>query len=115
MIDYFIFHGGVDAIVQMIKSGQNLKYGFWCLSNIAAGIDTHKESLLLAEGLAVIFTYMTDEHPNDIRKEACWVVTNFLSTAEKIDLKMKVASFHKYKVISLLIKCLKSIDNDLTL
>ena len=80
VVDFFIFHNGVPAIFEMIKNGQNLKQGFWCLSNIAAGTDSHKQSILLAEGLPEIFSHMRDEHPNDLRKEACMVVTNFVTT-----------------------------------
>ena len=58
---------------------------------------------------------MTNEHPNELRKEACMVITNFVSTTENEDLKMMVANFDQYKVISLLIKCLQTIDNYLTL
>ena len=81
VVDFFIFHNGVAAIFEMISSGLHLKQGFWCLSNIAAGTDSHKESIMLAEGLPVILSHMTDEHPNDLRKEACMVVTNFITTS----------------------------------
>ena len=58
---------------------------------------------------------MSDEHPSDLRKEACWVITNLVTTVENVDFKMMVATFDEYKVLGLLIKCLKNIDNALTL
>lgn len=99
----------------MLKNGNNLKSGLWCLSNVAAGTDSHKESILLADSLPSIYSFMTNEYPNELRKEACMVITNFLTTTENEDFKMMVANFDQYKVISLLIECLQTIDNNLTL
>ena len=58
---------------------------------------------------------MTEEYPVDVRKEACWVITNLVTTAENIDFKMMVAAYDDYKVLALFTKCLKNIDLKLTL
>jgi hypothetical protein len=39
---------------------------------------------------------MTDQHPNELRKEACMVITNLITIADNIDFKMMVATFGEY-------------------
>jgi len=72
--------GAIPALRVLLSSPKSAvrKEALWCLSNITAGNVKQIEAVEVSGVMADVMKHAMEDSP-DVAKEACWVITNFMS------------------------------------
>jgi len=114
-MDVFLYHEGLQALGEKLKPEQDnetIKDIVWCLSNIVAGSENHRVMFMNEETILQKVIDLLNYKVWIVQREAIFVITNLVVSAENNDLIYHLATTDDYKVLQLLTKCLEASEKD---